>query len=64
VLPVKVLFIILTLSIGLLFAIAAAVLIRYWRHKQLISDTMLRGDFERTHSAEEQTLSETIGASR
>jgi len=61
---VKVLFIILALSIGLLFAIAAAVIVRYRRHKQLISDTMLRGDFERVPSVEEQTFSETIGASR
>jgi len=61
---VKLLFIILALSIGSLFAIAAAVLVRFWRHKQLISDTMLRGDFERISSVEEQTFSETIGASR
>jgi len=60
----KVLFIILALSIGSLFAIAVAVLVRFRRHKQLISDTMLREDFERISPVEEQTFSETIGASR
>ena len=60
----KVLFIILVLSIGWLLAIAAAVFVRFLRHKRLISDIMLREDFERIHSAEEPTFRETLGASR
>lgn len=60
----KILFIILIISTVSLFAIATAVFFRFRRHKQQISDTMLRKDFARIHTGEDQTLSETIGASR
>lgn len=52
----KVLFTILSLSTGSLFAIAAGIFMRVRRHQQSISDSILRDSFDMVESFERETV--------